>query len=583
METSIKRFKILSSFNILIENILSDTIKYLTSRFNQSKTVFTAASPFGQLLLVIENISQLIFYYIEDAITELNINEATRNTSIYSLASLAGHNPSRAVSAVGEISISTNSEAFNAPSDTVIIPNLTRIKCLNNGLTYILDLPQDEIKFSFSGKDNGMKIQIRQGNIETQTVISRGIPTQSFSIGSPQNFFIDNFFVNVYVNGEKWKKYESILDIPRLEKGFIAKTGITSGLDIYFGNNNFGAIPPSGSKIDVEYLVTDGSAGNIRTNDPSKVVFQFIDTGFTMLGDEINLNDYIEITCTNPPYFGANPEDSKLTKLIAPNTSKSFALVNASHYEIVLRKLKMFSVINVFLDENDDRILNLFLIPDIRKTFSVGQDYFGADINRFIMSEYQKKQLLSYIEKSGTKLISTDIRIIDPIISRYVINISIIAFDDIPIDIIKRDIYNSIGTYFIENTRRERIPKSDLIKIIEEINGVDTVSVSIISEKYENIKKRLVQESNLEDSEYKRLQNLNRPLTINEISTININPRDLGTDEFNDIIIREYELPIIRGGFTDRYGNYYSEGISEESLGAVNIQIKNIVPRPKIK
>lgn len=551
MASTTDNFKVFNRLSLYVEDLLSQTINYLTSKFDQNRVVFTAASPFGQILLVLENLTQLVFYYVEDAITELNINEATRLTSVYSLAALSGHNPSRAVSAVGEISIETNEEAIDAPYDFVIIPNLTRIRCLNNGLTYVLDLPQDEIRFSFNGTNDGTRLAIRQGIIESQTVVSRGVPIDSFSIGSSQNFFIDNFLINVFVNGEKWKKYESILDMPRSEKAFLVKTGITSGVDVYFGNNNYGRIPQRGSEIRVEYLVTEGTSGNIRTNDPGKVLFEFIDSGFTLLGEEIDLNQYISINTTQPPFFGTNAEDSKLTRLIAPRTSKSFALVNADHYEVLLRKLKLFSAISVFLDEQDDRVLNLFLIPDIRKTFSTGQDYFNAELDRFVMSDYQKNELLKYIEKSGSKLISTDIIIIDPVPSRYVLNVTIIAFDDIDIEIIKRDIRNNIGTFFIENTRRNRIPKSDLIKIIEEVNGVDSVSIKIVSEK-------------------------------NEISKIeNPNAQMIGLDEFNDIICEIRELPLIRGGFKDRFGNIYSEGLSDDSLGPINIQVKEIVPRPK--
>ena len=39
-----------------------------------------------------------------------------------------------------------------------------------------------------------------------------------------------------------------------------------------------------------------------------------------------------------------------------------------------------------------------------------------------------------------------------------------------------------LGKYFINNTRKDRIPKSDLIKLIEEIDGVDSVSIQIIGE-----------------------------------------------------------------------------------------------------
>ena len=549
MASATDNFKVLNRLSTYIQDILGQTITTLTTRFSQSRNIFTTASPFGQLLLVTENLTQLVFYYIEDSITELNVNEATRLTSIYSLASLAGHNPSRSVSATGEISLSILAGETEFPSDLVIIPNLTKIRCSNNGLPYVIDLPQDEIKFNFNGSSNGLKLAIRQGTIEKQTVTGTGLPVTSASIGSPQNFHIDNFYVNVYVNGEKWKKYESILDMPRNEKGFIAKTGITSGLDIYFGNYNYGKIPPNGSEIVVEYIINDGVLGNIRTDDNNSVKFEFVDTGFSILGDEIDLNEFIEITTTNSPFFGVNPEDSKLTKLLAPRQSKSFALVNVDHYESVLRRLKLFSIIQVYLNELDNRILNLFLVPDIRKTFASPQDYFSANIDRFIMSDFQKNSLLQYIEKCGSKLISTDIQIVDPIPSEYVINVSIIAYDDVTTDIIKRDILNNIATFFIQTTRRNRIPKSDIIKIVEEINGVDSVAITIVCKK-------------------------------NEISKIeNPNAADIGVDEFNDIIISERELPLVRGGFTDRYGNIYSTGITDNALGPVNIQIKEIIGR----
>lgn len=545
-------FKVLKSLRVTIEDLLLDTIEYLTNKFNQSKNVFTAASPFGQILIVIENLTQLVFYYIEDSITELNMNEATRLTSIYSLASLAGHNPSRAVSATGEISLIINDDAEEIPTDLVIIPNLTRLTNVNTGLQYILDLPQDEVKFSLNGDDDGVKLNIRQGTIETQTVTARGVELESFSIGSSQNFFIDNFYINVFVNGEKWKKYESLLDIPRNANGYIAKTGITSGLDIFFGNESFGKIPNPGSDIIVEYLVTEGPGGNIRTTDTSQVKFNFMDTGFSLLGEEIELNEYINIATTQAPFFGSNPESSEMTRLIAPNTSKSFALVNPDHYEIVLRKLNLFSLISVYLDELDDRVLNLFLIPDIKKTFSFSQDYYGADLDRFRLSEHQKAEIYRYLEKTGSKLISTDIKIIDPIIIRYVINTTIIAFDDVSTDIIKNEINTSIASYFISNSRRKRIPKSDLIKILEEINGIDSVAITIVGDRNETAK------------------------ALNPNAILN------GLDEFNDIIITKNELPLIRGGFSDRYGNQYAEGISEDSLGAVNIKIQDIVPRPKL-
>jgi len=543
-------WKIFKSLDFSIQLILKQTINYLTGRFNQSLQVFTSASPFGQLIIVLENLSQMIFYYIEDSITELSMLDATRLSSVYSLSTMTGHSPSRAISAAGEISLSTNANSKEADFDIVIIPNLTRIKSSNNGLTYVLNLPQDDIKFSMKGSDNGVAMNISQGTIETQTVVARGVDIESFSIQSPQNYLVDNYLVDVYVNGEKWKRYESIIDMPRGEKSFIVKTGITSGVDIYFGNNFFGKVPTKGSRIQVQYLVNNGAAGNITTLQASQLKFEWEETGFTLIGNEVDLNEYITINTTNSPQFGANPEDSDLTRLLAPKQSKSFALVNPSHYEALLLRLKLFSIIRIFLDKQDNRLLNLFLVPNIDNLFNTGQDYFSVDLSKFKLSSFQKNELLRYLNKTGSKLISTDTVIIDPIITNYVINVSVIVFDDVATEIIKRDIYNDLGNYFISNKRRTRIPKSDLIRVLEDVRGVDSVSINIISK-------------------------------ANEIGKIeDPNAPTIGLDEFNDIIMTEYELPVVHGGFKDRYGNEYSEGLSSEALGAVNIQIKKITPRP---
>ena len=550
--------RLFTNLKMRVRDILGETIQFLQDRFKQSRSVFTAASPFGQLLIVVENLSQLIFYYIEDAVTELNINEASRVSSIYSLASLAGHNPSRAIGSTGQVRF-IRKPNIDPPASKVIINNLFRIRCENNGLNYALELTQEDARLALTGAQTTAIFNIRQGLIESQTFTAKGQPFESYQLGAQNNFYIDNFIVNVYVNGERWTKYESLLDIPRNAKGFIAKTGITNGLDIYFGNGSFGQIPKTGSTIVVEYLTTEGAAGNLRVDDPRQVNFTFLDTGFSPIGEEINMTDYFNIVTISPPNFGVDPEDPVLTRLIAPKASKNFALVNLDNYEVLLQKMQMFSTIKVFLDQDakgnilDSRMINLFLVPDVTQLFNDGDDYFNLPLRNFRLTDFQKLELLKYIEKSGTKMISSDLKIVDPKITRYVLNVSIIAFEDVPTDIIKSDIADAIGNYFIKLKRNDRVPKSDLIAVIESLRGVDSVSVNLIGE-------------------------------LNEINkTNNPSTQDLvGLDEFNDIIIGLDEFPVIRGGWKDSQGNSYAEGLSDDSLGALNIQIKAQIPRKNI-
>jgi hypothetical protein len=157
---------------------------------------------------------------------------------------------------------------------------------------------------------------------------------------------------------------------------------------------------------------------------------------------------------------------------------------------------------------------------------------------------------MKYVEKSGTKMISTDLKIVDPKITRYIINLSIIAFDDVSQDIVKSDIADALGKYFIKLKRQDRVPKSDLITVVEAINGVDSVSINMLSE----------------------LNELYR--TANPASETLV-----GLDDFNDIIIGLDEFPVVRGGWTDSQGNKYAEGLSDSALGALNISIKAQVAR----
>jgi hypothetical protein len=544
-ETLSPTYKLFKGLSTNATELYRESVQFLQQKFKTSGDIFTVASPFGQLLIVLHNLTELILFYIEDSITELNIYEANRPSSVYSLASLAGHNPSRALSAVGTIQVKPGAKIdfTKIPGNTLIFTKYMNLNCENNGLNYVLELPGDEARLRMNGTV-GLNFTIRQGRLQQQTFGSSGTEFQSLQLGYPNNFLIDQFLVNVYVNGERWENYQSMLDIPRNGNGYICKTGITNGLDIYFGNGAFGKIPPAGAEIIVEYLITEGAVGNIVTDSLNELIFTFTDTALNTIGEEVTLSDMVTVSCINAPNFGTDPESLALTRLIAPKASKNFALVNIDNYEVLMRKLQMFSSVRVTLDPQDNRVINIFLVPDITKIFARGVDYFNLIEDRFKLTEFQKTELLKYIKKSGTELVSTTVRLLDPTPKKYALNISLVTFTDYDKDSIKGQIIEQIGSYFINNTRKDRIPKSDLIKLVEGISGIDSVSIQIVGE-------------------------------ANEASAIanstKVNPPLDGLDSFNDIIIKANEFAIIRGGFKDRNGNVYESGLSDDKLCAINV------------
>jgi hypothetical protein len=547
--------------NILIRGLLNTTYNFLQKTYNQSRNVFTTASAWGQILFVLENLSQLILYFIEDSITELNIYEATRDYSVRSLARIAGYDPARAMAAQGEVAVSWNLKTADVGGGAVIIQENTRIQCEQNGLAYTLMINGPRVKVALT-RGTAFKFKTIQGAFSTTTFTGTGNALQSFNVPVKGGVFLDQFNVKVSINDNKWKQYSSLYDIPLEGQGYLVMSGINEGIDIYFGNSNFGKVPPPGSFIKVEYLQTSGSLGNLRSTATSKITYKFLDQGTDLFGKAVNLNDYLQIVNTVDPSFGADEEPIAITRLAAPKTSRAFVFANAANYEIYLQKFNIFSQIQAFStfdDEylDDDNVVYLYLVPDVTVGLTSNEDYFSIPISSFLLTSAQKLAILNLLEDSGSMIATTVVKIVEPRISRYVGNAIITTFEGFDPEIIKDKIQSTISTYFINLKRRDKIPRSDMIALIESVPGVDSVSFYFVG-----------QENEAYHATIDALPNT----SVSELNT------NIGFDEFGDIIIGRGELVVIRGGWNDRYGSFYEVGIVPGKPSALNISIKGIVP-----
>jgi hypothetical protein len=547
--------------NILIRGLLSDTYQFLQLTYGQTRNVFTVASAWGQILFVLENLSQLILYFIEDSITELNIYEATRDYSVRSLARLSGYDPARSMSAQGEVSVAWNLTQSDAGGGAIILRNNTRIQCDQNGLPYTLILNSQTVKVPLT-RGMPFSFKIVQGSFATSTFTGTGQALQSFNLASRSGTYIDQFYVNVLVNSNPWKRYSSLYDIPLEREGFLVKSGISEGIDIYFGNSNFGRIPQKGSLITVEYLQNSGYSGNLKSSSDAPLTFRFLDTGTDIFGNEVNLNNFLNISNAVDPSFGADPEPINLIRIMAPKTSRSFVFANSENYEIFLQKFNIFSQIQAFstFDDDyldDDNVIYLFLIPDVTIGLSSNQDYFDIPQTEFLLTTSQKISILNLIEDSGQMIATTVVKILEPELTKFVVNVIISIFEGYDPEIIKDQIRQILSGYFINLKRRDRIPRSDLIALVESIEGVDSVSIYFVGE---------------ENEEYhSTVDNLPNASAAQK-------NRQIGLDGFGDIVIESGQLVLIRGGWTDRYGVAYEEGIVPGKPSALNIQISSINP-----
>jgi len=544
-----------------IQDLLQDTLEIIQKRYNQANQLFTVASAWGQILFVLQNLSQLILYFIEDSITELDIRKASRESSIYGLAALAGHNATRSTAARGQVEIIWNgTDATTVGGGAILIPRYAQIKFSNGGVSYVLNFPQEYTRINLNSSSK-VSCEILEGSIKTSSFTGNGRPLQSYNVSDRITSAIDNFEVKVFVDSDEWKVYDSLYDIPFNSEGVLVKTGISSGIDVIFGNKNFGKIPPVGSTIQVQYLETLGAGGNISSLEPGKIVFEFSDDGTDAFGNSVSLQEYLKINCTVSPQLGTDKESIELTRILAPKTSRSFVLANPDNYITYFEKFGIFSIIEAFstFDDqylDDDNIIYVLLVPDITQKLKTNETYFDIAETEFKLTEFQKTRLLQAIEDSGQKIVTTEVKILDPKISRYVLNILITVFEGYDPDTIKGQIIDSISDYFISIRRRDKIPRSDLISIVESVSGVDSVTLFFVSEKNEIYAKGV---ESLPDTDPKK-------------------KIVLGLDDFGDILFDKDEIVILTGGWSDRAGLFYDKGADLNKLSSINIDIRKTVP-----
>jgi hypothetical protein len=610
---------IFSTSRIRFSELYNDSIQFVKNTYDSLAQNFTMASPMGQLLQVILHFGRMILFYIEDSITELNIKTATRPQSVRGLASLTGHNPSRATAARGTLRLAYNGTQIQAYASIVTIPNYTKLSNTQNGLTYTIVLPGEEVRLSLTSQNNFIDVDIIQGTLEFQQATGTGDPLQSFNFQTKKGASVDNYYVNVYVDGKPWPLYDSILDMTLDQEGCIVRTGQTGGVDVFFGNFFNGKVPRMGSVILIEYLITDGDKGNISgTDEAVPNSWKFSTTGFALNGDQTDLNSILNVSVINSVIFGTLEEPLYLTRLLAPNMSRSFVLANANNYIYFLRKLNLFTIIDAipgfatFQDQfaldkynqanttyqninsqylqaaatfglnsnqattlktqvntaqgqlyyyqnllnaqkQDDNTVYLFLVPDVNKRISTSENYYTTAISVFLLSDNEKTALMNLIEESGQRILTVDNAILNLQYPRFNLNMSLILYEGFNYDDVRQSIISVTSDYFLKNTRRDRIPVSDIVRIIEGVTGVDSVNVWFDA----------------------------------DVNNLNIYSTFYGIDDYGDIILERFVkdafgnsvgvkdiYPLIRGGFTNSQGTFYEDSLAKNKLSTLNISVR---------
>lgn len=526
-----------TEFQNQVRVYLSKTLKNYDENYGNNTIL-------GQLINVLGSAVQNVLLYIEDGLTEQNKFTVQRKKSIYSLAQLGGYNPSLGKAASCMVRMTVQPNNYNAYS--IIVPNKTKLICSYNGLKYNIVLPQEAITFAISDDVSNKYLQVVEGSFETQSFMVYGgqLYTQTVLF----NGDIDIDYLEVKVNDELWEKKDSLYDMDPDGKQYVVKTSLSKGIDILFGNEQFGRALKLNDKVDVTYLVHDGEIGNIESDED--VYFSFEDEIKDAAGGSINGNEVfvIKLADTNSVSGGTYSESAQKVKEMIGYNSRALVLADPKNYKVFLNRFS-FVGYNRTWSEEGSLIVNSIVLRNYKQMLERGSDYFNLNKSDLFLSEAQKQSVKNCIANSGQQLAGVTYNIINPEVCRYAAYVYL-KMKDVQYDktSVEQAIRDAVGDFFTNLESDIFIPKSDLIAVIKGASdAIDGVDVYFLGEKNEQA---------IIDKKYtNKTYTFNPSKGMYDLSEETVYVADgenpgIGFDEYGNIYLdNNDQFPVLMGGW----------------------------------
>lgn len=623
--------KIFKLNRIRYQELIEDAINYVKQTYKASNQSFTMASPFAQLLSVMMHLGRMILYYIEDSITSLNIRTASRPDSIRGLAQLTGHQAARPASARAAARLYVLNNGNEELSGKVVyIPNKTSLQSTINGMSYVMLLGADTGRITMDA-GNYIDCNLVQGVMKYQRATSNGQPLQSYNFTERNYREIEQYFLNIYVNNEPWTIVPHLEDLSYNQKGVVVRSGITSGIDVFFGNSVYGKIPDEGAVILVEYIVSDGIGGNLDMEYVNNTTDAWRFTSQALLEDnsEVSINDNFSLKLQTDVIFGAQSEDITMTQLLAPHASRAMVLANETNYKYFLMRTGQFSTVEVIKgyasqEANAQAQVSYQMAQDEYYTAYNNWQAIAASDGESSSAAQQASQVvqqkLSNMQIAARRVDDTDM----PDNSVYLLLIP---------DIRKR--ISSSDNYFTCNESLFTLTEDEQYNILQMIEDsgqkIITMENRILEPKmprfsinadvklWEGYNKDSVYAACLKAvSDYLLQQTRKDMIPLSDLTAIfegidgidsvrvwfdaDVNNQEIyqntgfyGIDDFGDVVLtRTYTgsngtardvrdvLPLFRGGFTSPDGVEYSDSQSNEWLSAFNMNVTSYTRRTRL-
>ena len=536
--------KLFKTIETTFDNFDETIQSFLAKSFNNLGLQYTNTQIFGIIFNGIKNVMQNIMFYIEDALTEQNVQTATRKSSIFSLAKISGFEPSYGTSAGGILIAKMHlNNLINKNHNIIYINNHTMVVNKNTGIKYSIILPTNYYVLNIDNPLLEYQFKIQQGQFVKSTYAAKGYELETIHISSILTF--DRNFITVTVDGEKYEESACLYDMDENSKNYILSIGFDNSFDIIFGNGIYGKKLIDGQVVTIEYLSHGGLIGNIKSNEIAE--FEFGDNGKDMLGNSVNLNDYLNLEINTFISGGNNADNIGFIKNMIGFNSRSLIYSSVDSMKLFLKRFSFIGYNNCFTSLKNNKIY-IIALQNIPNLYENKEKYYELTDNELFLTEDQKNMIISTLSNSNKTIAGFNIEFINPIIRKYAIILYVKIKSDYQKEIVSYNIKNVLLDYFLDLSYSVRfISKSDLINLIlnkDEDKLIESLDLTFISEYNEQSYINEEYESYISDEDF----------YTNTITKQKYHyGSNLGLDVFGNISLNTIiEIPRLSGRF-----NYY--------------------------
>lgn len=373
------------SFN-QFTNLDFNDLKTQIRDYLRANTEFTdfdfEGSNFSILIDLLAYNSYITAYNSNMAVNEMFLESATLRENVVSLARNIGYLPRSKRASRALVNFSVDMSQTNARTVRLLAGQVA-LGAVTNG-NYIFSIPEDIVTpVGTDGIALFDNLQIYEGIYLTSTfIVDESQPNQTFVI---PNIGVDTTTIRVKVTNqvtEVYNQYDTLLNIGKDSRIFLIQEVSDTKYEIKFGDNILGKKPSNGSRVEISYIVTNGSSGNGATN-------------FTFSG-RLQDNNLFDVT-TGISLFLTQVKSENGDDIETTDSIKYFApKVYASQYRAVT--------------SNDYKSLIPFIYPNVESVNSYGGDEldppeFGKVFisikprNGTFLSEITKQNILTTLRK----------------------------------------------------------------------------------------------------------------------------------------------------------------------------------------